>query len=94
MTGEGSEVGSEFDAERNAARKRDRKFWIALSLFGVLAAVSWFSFGDGTVFVFGRQVQLRVIPLFILGTFVFRTVMAREADKIRRGAARDFGPRD
>ncbi len=68
------------------AKTRDRKFWTALALFIILAAVIWFTFGEGTVFVFGRQVQLRVIPLFVIGTFVFRTIMAREADKIRRRA--------
>ncbi len=66
------------------ARSRDRKFWIALALFGILAVVIWFTFGEGTVFVFGRHVQLRLIPLFVIATFVFRTVMAREADKIRQ----------
>jgi len=81
----GSGNDQKLDPELDAVRKRDRKFWIALGLFTVLAVVIWLSFGDGTVFVFGRQVQLRLIPLFILGTFVFRTVMAREADKIRRG---------
>ena len=63
---------------------RDRKFWMALGLYGVLAAAIWFTLGEGTVFVFGRQVELRLIPLFVVGTFVFRTAMAREADKIRR----------
>ena len=65
---------------------RDRKFWIAMSLFGILAAVIWFTFGDGTVVVLGRQIEMRWIPLFVIGTFVFRTVMAREADKIRRSS--------
>ena len=64
--------------------KTDRKFWIAMSLFGILAAVIWFTFGDGTVIVLGRQIEMRWIPLFVIGTFVFRTIMAREADKIRR----------
>jgi len=64
--------------------KADRKFWIAMSFFGILAAVIWFTFGDGTVIVFGRQIEMRWIPLFVIGTFVFRTIMAREADKIRR----------
>jgi len=66
--------------------RAERKFWIALGLFGILAVVIWFTFGDGTVFVFGRQIEIRWIPLFIIGTFVFRTVMAHEADKIRRSS--------
>ena len=63
---------------------RERKFKIALLLYGVLAIAIWFSFGESTVFVFRRQIELRWIPLFVVATFVFRTVMAREADKIRR----------
>jgi hypothetical protein len=64
----------------------DRKFWIALVLYGILGAAIWFTLGDGTTIVFGRQVEIRWIPLFVIGTFAFRTVMAREAEKIRRGS--------
>ncbi len=62
---------------------RDRKFWIALGLYGVLAVVIWFTLGEGSVVVLGRSVEIRLIPLFVIGTFVFRTYIAREADKIR-----------
>ena len=65
--------------------RTEQKFWIALALYGILAAVIWFTLGEGFTVVLGRQVQLRLIPLFIIGTFVFRTVIAREADKVRRG---------
>jgi hypothetical protein len=64
--------------------RRDRKFWIALGLYGVLAVAIWFTLGEGTVLVLGRRVEIRWIPMFVIGTFVFRTYMAREADKIRR----------
>jgi hypothetical protein len=63
--------------------KRDRKYWIAMSLFAVLAVVIWFTFGEGTALVFGRRIEMKWIPLFVIGTFAFRTYMAREADKIR-----------
>jgi len=71
-------------------RSRDRKYRIALALFGILAVGIWFTFGEATVFVLGRQVQLRLIPLFVVATFVFRTYMAREADKIRRKSAGEW----
>jgi hypothetical protein len=61
----------------------DRKFWTAIGLFAVLAVVIWFTVGDESTIVFGRQVQIRWIPLFVVGTFVFRAYIAREADKIR-----------
>jgi len=69
--------------------RTDRKFWVALILYGVLGVVVWFTLGDGETLVFGRPVQLKLIPLLVLGTFVFRTAMAREAEKIRR---RDVEP--
>ena len=32
----------------------DRKYWMALALYGVLAALAWFTLGEGKVLV-GRQ---------------------------------------
>ncbi len=32
----------------------DRKYWIALGLYAVLAVLVWFTMGEGTVLVFGR----------------------------------------
>jgi hypothetical protein len=76
--------GSNASPDRKPDRDRDRKFWIALGLFGVLAVVIWFTLGEGTALVFGRPVEIRLIPLFVIGTFVLRTIVAREADKVRR----------
>jgi hypothetical protein len=70
---------------------QDQKFWIALGAFGVLAAVIWFTLGEGTVFAFGRPVEIRFIPLFVIGTFVLRTIVAHEADKIRRRSGNEAG---
>jgi hypothetical protein len=74
------------ESQQGDRQKRDRKFWIAMLAYGILAAVIWFTLGEGTVFVLGRPVEIRLIPLFIIGTFVFRTYIAREADKIRRSS--------
>ena len=74
----------------------DRKFWIALGLYGILAGLAWFTLGDDKVFVpwfdlsdwkmvaVSRPVQIRLIPLIVLGGFALRTVLARQAEKIRR----------
>ena len=70
---------------------RERKFRIALLLYGILALAIWFSFGESRVFAFGRQIELRWIPLFVIGTFAFRTYIAREADKIRRSSEDEAG---
>jgi len=63
----------------------ERKYGIALALYAVLAVLAWFTIGEGTVAVFGRQIAIRWFPVFILGTFAFRTYVAMQADRIRRG---------
>jgi hypothetical protein len=77
-----------------AAERRERKFRIALALFAVLALLDWFTLGQGTILVLGRVVEVRVVPLFIIGTLVFRTVVARSADRIRQGQANDQGEQE
>jgi len=64
--------------------RTERKFWTALGLYGILAAVIWFTLGEGKVLAFGRPVEIRLIPLFVVGMFVLRTWVAREAEKVRR----------
>jgi hypothetical protein len=61
----------------------ERRYPVALALYAVLGVLVWFTIGEGTIVVFGRPVELRWIPIFILGTFAFRTVLVRQADKIR-----------
>jgi hypothetical protein len=88
------------DPDGNAARSREerpevgsgssgpgleRKFGIALALYVVLAVLVWFTIGEGKISVFGRLIEIRWVPIFILATFAFRTVMAMQADRIRRG---------
>jgi hypothetical protein len=62
----------------------DRKFWAALAMFAVLAVVVWLTMGDGSVLVFGKPVELKLIPLIVIGGMALRTVLARKAEKIRR----------
>ena len=62
-----------------------RRYPIALLLYGVLALLVWFTVGEGTIIVFGKPVEMRWIPILILATFAFRTVLVRQADKIRSG---------
>ena len=53
-------------------------------MFAVLAVLVWFTMGEGTVLVFGRPVELRLVPLIVIGGLALRTVLARQAEKIRR----------
>jgi hypothetical protein len=62
----------------------DRKFWAAMAMFAVLAVVVWLTMGEGSILVFGRPVELRLVPLIVIGGLALRTVLARQAEKIRR----------
>ncbi len=65
----------------------DRKYWVALGLYAVLAVLVWFTMGEGKVLVMGKPVELRLVPLVIIGGLALRTVLARSGgeDSPRRG---------
>ena len=81
---------------RRAGSDLDRKFWMALALYAVLAALAWFTLGgdkvlvpwfdlsEGRIVGVSRLVQMRLLPLIVLGGFALKTVLARHAEKIRR----------
>ena len=74
---------------KSAESDLDRKFWAALGMFAILAVLVWLTMGDGSVLVFGRPVELKLIPLIVIGGMALRTVLARHAEKIRRDGERD-----
>jgi hypothetical protein len=74
---------------KSADADLDRKFWAALAMFVVLAVLVWFTIGEGTVLVFGRPVELRLVPLIVIGGLALRTVLARQAEKIRRAGEKN-----
>ena len=73
---------------KSAERDLDRKFWAALAMFAVLAVLVWLTMGDGSVLVFGKPVELKLIPLIVIGGMALRTVVARKTEKIRRDGAK------
>jgi hypothetical protein len=78
-------AGSDRETENRSGSNLEKRFPVALGLYVVLAALVWFTMGDGKVLVMGRPVELRLVPLMILGGLALRTVVALQADKIRRG---------
>jgi hypothetical protein len=89
MSENGREPDRKMKSLESTGSELDRKFWVALALFAVLGALAWFTLGEGTILVAGRPVELRVFPLVVLGGFALRTVLARQAEKIRRDGDRD-----
>jgi hypothetical protein len=67
----------------------ERRYPVALALFAALGALVWFTIGEGAVQVFGRPVEIRLIALLVVGSFAFRTVMVRQADRIRHDEEKD-----
>ena len=78
---------------QNSGSDLDRKYWVALALYAVLAVLAWFTVGKGAVLVYGRPVELRLLPLMVIGGMALRTVLARHAEKIRRGGDGGGGTR-
>ena len=49
----------------------------------------WFTMDAGKVLVFGKPVEMRLLPLIVIGGLALRTVLARSAEKIRRRGSED-----
>jgi hypothetical protein len=62
----------------------ERRFPLALAMYVVLAALVWFTMDAGKVDVFGKPVEMRLVPLIVIGGLALRTVLARQAERIRR----------
>jgi hypothetical protein len=70
---------------RRTGSDLEKRYPIALGLYLILAVLVWFTLGEGKVLVAGKQLELRWLPLIILGGLALRTVLARHAERIRRG---------
>ncbi len=60
-----------------------------MALFALVGLLAWFTVGDGTFDVDGRPVEIRWIPLIVIGGLALKTVLARQAEKIRRQGEKD-----
>jgi hypothetical protein len=67
----------------------DRKYWAALGMYALLAVLVWFTMDAGKFLVMGKPVELRLLPLIVIGGLALRTVLAHQAEKIRRGGEKD-----
>ena len=62
----------------------ERKYRLALALYGVLGVLAWTTLTRDAVQLFGRSVPLRWLPILVLGGFALRTWVAMQAERIRR----------
>jgi hypothetical protein len=91
--GQRPEARVELDGKslKRADSDLDRRFWAAMALYGVLAALCWFTLGEGAIFVEGKPVEIRLLPMVLFGALALKTVLARQAEKIRRGGDGEGG---
>jgi hypothetical protein len=87
----GARAGSGSPDLRRRGSDLERRYPWALALYAVLAVLVWFTMGDGKVLVGTKPVELRLFPLVILGGLALRTVLAIQAEKIRRGGEDEGG---
>jgi hypothetical protein len=64
-----------------------KKYRVALILYAGLGILSWFTL-DARIAVGGRLVEMKFIPLVIIGGFALRTMVAMRAEKIREKDSR------
>jgi hypothetical protein len=79
------DAGSDREKLQRTGSDLAKRYPIALALYAVLAMLVWFTMDAGKVVVMGRPVELRLVPLVIIGGLALRTVLALQADKIRHG---------
>ena len=69
----------------------EKKYRVALVLYASLAILSWFTL-DARIAVGGRLVEMKFIPLIMIGGLALRTMVAMRAEKIRREGQEDNKP--
>ncbi|MGC9159674.1 MAG: hypothetical protein ACP5FH_11875 [Terracidiphilus sp.] len=74
-----------------AVAELNRRFRLALFLYVALAVLVWFTMDEGKVLVWGRPVELRWLPLIVLGGLAVRTYVAWQAEQIRCGRDEETG---
>jgi hypothetical protein len=98
------EAGSDKDAQAGAGRNAvgagpenalragpdlEKRFPLAIAMYVMLAVLVWFTMDAGKVNVFGKPVDLRLVPLIVIGGLALRTVLALQAERIRRAGEKD-----
>jgi hypothetical protein len=62
---------------------QQKRFFVAMGAYAVLALLAWFVMDASTVPVGSGQIGLRGLTLILLGFFAARTILHWKADRIR-----------
>ena len=79
------DAGSNREKAERSGSDLAKRYPVALAIYAVLAVLVWFTMDAGKVLVMGKPVELRLVPLIIIGGLALRTVLAVKADRIRHG---------
>jgi Na+/H+ antiporter NhaC len=82
-------TGTDRESLKRSGSDLDKRYPVALVLYAALGVLVWFTMDAGKVMVMGKPVEMRWIPLIIIGGLALRTVLARSAERIRRGGEKD-----
>jgi len=75
---------SRTDAGTSTGAEVERRYWMAMAAYAILAGLAWWTIGDGAVLIQGKPLEVRWVPVAVMGVFALRTALARQADRIRR----------
>jgi len=82
-------AGPEIGELKSSGSDLDKRYPVALALYALLAALVWFTMDAGKFVVLGRPVEMRLVPLIVIGGLALRTLLARQAEKMRRQGEKD-----
>jgi hypothetical protein len=83
----GMRAGLDSKDVRRTGSDLERRYPVALGLYVILAVLVWFTMGEDKVHILGKPVELRWLPLLIIGGLALRTVLARHAERIRKDSS-------
>ena len=83
----GARAGLSVKDVRRTGSDLEKRYPVALGLYLILAVLVWFTMGEGKILVVGKLVELRLLPLLIIGGLALRTVIARHAERIRKDSS-------
>ena len=61
----------------------ERRYYLALVAYAVLGGLIWFTLGDETLHVSGREIKMKVLPAIVIAGFALKTILHWHANRLR-----------